>query len=331
MFRFSCCVMMSLCWLSAASAQDAAPTAPPAAEAIAPGLLDAPDAMQSSADDGPLTSGDSPSDVTPLTLSPTDSPDADTRPSPGLTEFWGYRSSESELNWIVGDGNQFGDFLIKWDHYQPRGIASGLGVGLGFHFLGGPAVTDMPPRLYDFSLSYQTRDVINDLGYDLAAAVLAASDFEGSSRRGIRFPAHAVGYLFVDPRFELALGADFLDRDDIQILPVAGIIWHPDPAVRAEILFPYPRLDIQLNEQHRLFVRGALGGGTWAIERDSGLDDLATYYDLRIGIGLERLGEGQERQSFEIAYLFDRKLEYASRIGDYYPAGTVMLRIATSY
>jgi hypothetical protein len=189
----------------------------------------------------------------------------------------------------------------------------------------------MPPRVFNFSLGYQRRKQIgSSFTYDVAAAVMAASDFEGSSRRGIRFPAHAVGYYAVDPNLDLALGADFLDREDIQILPVAGFVWRPDPDVRVELLFPRPRIDFQLTDCNRLFLRGGLGGGTWAVERDGGADDLATYYDLQIGVGLDRRGE-HGWQSFEIAYLFDRKLEYASQVGDYQPAGTVMIRTVSSY
>ena len=110
---------------------------------------------------------------------------------------------------------------------------------------------------------------------------MAASDFEGSSRRGIRFPAHAVGYMAIEPNLDFVLGADFLDREDIQWLPVAGLIWRPDPDLRLELVFPYPSIDVQLTRWYRLYIGGGLGGGTWAVERDSEVDDLATYGDLR--------------------------------------------------
>jgi hypothetical protein len=204
-------------------------------------------------------------------------------------------------------------------------------VGIALHFLAGPEVTDMPPRLFNFSLGYQKRKDLGGFVYDVSAAVMAASDFEGSSRRGIRLPAHAVGYLLVDPQWEFALGVDFLDREDIHLLPVAGVIWRPDPDVRVELLFPYPRVDVQLNEQYRLYVRGGLGGGTWAIERASGTDDLATYYDLRVAVGLDQIGCHGGGQSFEIACLFDRKLEYASQVGDYCPSATVLFQTVNTY
>jgi hypothetical protein len=332
MYRFFCGPMLWLCCAHTALAQPAAapPTTTP--EVISPGLLNTPRDAQSAGSDGLL--GEDPLQdgcATPLTDVPGAPPASEKTCVQALDDFWGYRTAENGVSWIVGDGNQFGDFTIESDHYQPRGVTSGVGVGFALHFLAGPEVTDMPPRLYDFSIGYQKRQVIDGLGYDVSAAVTMASDFEGSCRRGFRFPAHAVGYILADRNLELALGADFLDRDDIQILPVAGVIWRPDPNIRVELLFPYPRVDLQLNDQYRWFIRGGLGGGTWAVERVNFVDDLATYYDLRIGVGLARLDEDQDGQTFEIAYLFDRKLEYASRDGDYHPAGTVMIRSVCSY
>ncbi|MHB8972112.1 MAG: hypothetical protein ACYC3X_06835 [Pirellulaceae bacterium] len=156
-----------------------------------------------------------------------------------LSDFWGYRSAQSVVSWMVGDGNQFGDFSFGSDYYQSSGVASGFGIGAEIHFLAGPEQTDMPPRLYNFSLGYQKRALMGDLAYDAAAAVMAASDFEGSSRRGIRFPAHAVGYLALEPNLDVVLGADFLDRADIRVLPVAGLIWRPDPDIRLELVTRY--------------------------------------------------------------------------------------------
>jgi len=248
-----------------------------------------------------------------------------------LHDFWGYRHETSATSWIVGNGDQFGVFSLESDHYQARGLNKGIGVGLKFHFLAGPARTDMPPRVFDFSLGYQRRERLGDFGYDVAAAVMASSDFEGSSREGIRFPSHAVGYLKVDAMTELVFGAEYLDRGDIKLLPVGGLIVLPHPDVRLDLVFPRPRATFQLTEEHRLFVGGELGGGSWAIERVSLVDDLATYRDLRLRVGLERIKDDGQWSAFEIAYLFDRNLEFSSGNGDYSPVDTVMIRLIQTH
>ena len=248
-----------------------------------------------------------------------------------LTDFRGYRVGETWCSWMVGNGDQFGDYSFGTDYYQHAGKRLWFGARLCMHFLAGPDRTDMPPRLYNFLGGYQKRDVLGEFAYDVAAGVNAASDFAGSSRRGIRFPAHAVGYLKLEENFDLVFGADFLDRADIHWLPVAGFVWCPSPDVRIEVVFPYPRVDFQVTDDHRLYLAGGVGGGTWAVERDSEVDDLATYGDLRAAIGLENLNHAVYGQVWEIAVLFDRQLQYTSLVGDYRPDATVMIRSLNRY
>ncbi len=245
-----------------------------------------------------------------------------------LDEFFGYRCGENSLDWIFGGGDQFGMFSIASNHYQSPGENSGLSAGLHFHFLDGPERAEMPPRVFDFSLAFQSRKQMGDFSYDVAGSVMASSDFEGSSREGIRFPSHAVGYLRVNPTTELVFGIDYLDRGDLKLLPVGGLIVVPHPNVRLEIVFPRPRAVFRLTDKHRLFVRGELGGGTWAVERYRTVDDLASYRDLRLGIGVETLGSKGHRSIIEIAYLFSRRLEFTSGDGDYAPDDTAMIRLA---
>ena len=256
---------------------------------------------------------------------------AATPPVASLGDFLGYRYSTSSLDWIPGNGDRFGMFSIAADHYQKSGINNGVGVGFGFHFLAGPEQTDMPPRVYDFSLAYQIRRRLGPLGFDLAASVLAASDFEGSARKGILFPSHAVGFLSIRPEIDVVFGVDYLDRGDIKLLPVGGLIWTPNSEMRLELVFPRPRAVFPLAEGYRLYLAGELGGGTWAIERVTFGDDLATYRDLRACIGVENVEKDGERAAFEIGYLFDRRLEYSSGSGDMHLDDAVMLRLATRY
>ena len=126
-------------------------------------------------------------------------------------------------------------------------------------------------------------------------------------------------------------GVDFLDRGDIKLLPVAGLIWNPNPEMRFELVFPRPRAVFQLTDRSRLYVSGELGGDTWAIQRVTLGNDLATYRDLRVCIGLEHADNDNTWSAFEIGYLFDRRLEYSSGIGDMRLDDAVMFRLVTSY
>ena len=71
------------------------------------------------------------------------------------------------------------------------GITDGIGdvnVGMDFNFLCGPVETDLPPRVYDFSICLPDSQQLGPLKFDLATSVLAATDFVGNARKGILFP-----------------------------------------------------------------------------------------------------------------------------------------------
>ena len=248
-----------------------------------------------------------------------------------LDAFWGYRYNENVFGWMIGNGDQFGDVMLISNRFEAAGIATGVGAGVEFHSLAGPGGTDMPPMVYEFSLGYQMRDQLGDLRYDVSCGILAASDFEGSARRGIRLPSHAVGYVALNETLDVVFGFEYLDRADISVLPVGGLIWRPDRDVRLELVFPRPSAYVQLTQCYRLCLKGGLGGATWAVERDSEVDDLATYSDLRFSLGVEKRTEEGRWESLEVAYLFDRTLDFTSGDGDYRPNGTIMIRSVTSY
>lgn len=286
----------------------------------------------------PPSQGHSPAGETRIggELQPTGEPvdldgSAEAKPAASLSDFMGYRYSTSALEWIPGGGDQFGIFSVLLDRYEHSGIQNGIIAGFGFHLFSGPVQSDMPPRTYDFSIGYQVRQQIGPLAFDLASAVQASSDFEGSARKGIQYPSHGVGFLTVRPELDLVFGVDYLDRADIKLLPVAGLIWKPNPETRYELVFPRPRAVFQLTDACRLYVFGELGGGTWAIERPTFGDNVATYRDLRVCIGFESIEKDGRQSAIEVGYLFDRRLEYTSGVGNMNLNDAVMLRLVTMY
>ncbi len=110
-------------------------------------------------------------------------------------------------------------------------------------------------------------------------------------------------------------GVEVLDRDDISLLPVAGIVWRPRRDLVLELVFPRPKLQIQLESQRALYVNAELGGDTWAIQRVDRTSDNVTYRDIRIMGGIIDYGEQSDRV-LEFGWAFDRSLEYRSGAGD---------------
>jgi hypothetical protein len=256
--------------------------------------------------------------------------DSDSEP---LDRPFSYNAAQSSTAWLPGGDDEFG--IVSLENLGVIGVGqpSGMAAGFGVHFLDGPVRTEMPPRLFDFSMGYQRREWLwPDIGWDFLFRVGAYSDFEGSAKDGVRFPGHAVTFLRLTPSLTWLLGIDYLDRDDISLLPVFGAAWSPSDDVRLDLAFPRPSLAVRVMDSTTwLYLAGELGGGTWAIERDEAWDDNATYRDLRLVFGIETLEQDGSGSALELGYVFDRELEYRSGLGDYSPEDCLMIRLVGRY
>ena len=152
-------------------------------------------------------------------------------------------------------------------------------------------------------------------------------------REGLRFPGHGVLYYTPSDTFQLLVGIDYLDRDDIAWLPVVGAVYKPHPDFRVDAVFPRPRVASRLGGERWLYLAAEMDGGTWAIQRADCTNDVATYRDYRLCLGVQHGEEkGEQTTSYlEVGYVFARHLEYRSGTPSYDPLSTTLLRVVTCY
>ena len=227
-----------------------------------------------------------------------------------------YRQAESGLSWLPGNGQNFG--LVEWRYapYLERDEDEGLKLAFNMTWLSGPHSVPLPARVYEFSAGYQKQGQFSDrFSYDLSARIGVFSDFDGSAREGVRFPSHAVGMFHINDCTDFVFGADYLDRDDISVLPVAGISWRPPahPALRFDLIFPRPRIDYAFSKSHRMYVTGRLGGDTWDV--DDGIEHVVTYRDYRVLLGFQSADDDGDTSSVEFGYVFGREMELRGQPG----------------
>lgn len=224
-----------------------------------------------------------------------------------------YRVDESSWTWIPGSGDDFGWFSLLGSTWKPRGPVTGMGGTINIHWLAGPGSSPLPPRLYDFALGFQSRESLSErFSYDVSAGVGIYSDFEASARDGIRFPAHATGMVHINSTTDFIFGADYLDRDDIPVLPVAGFSFHDQfvRGLRMDLVFPRPQIEYALSDTWRSYLRGTLDGGTWDIEFPNGSDQVMTCRDYRLLLGFEHAEEDGSLKAIEFGYVFGRELSF---------------------
>jgi hypothetical protein len=111
----------------------------------------------------------------------------------------------------------------------------------GSSLLDCPASMDIPSELYRVSGSMMWLKQHSDrMNFMIGATPGVASDFE-ATENAFRIVGFGAAKYQWTPTTELMLGVAYLDRDDIPILPMAGLIWIPDEDTRLELTLPRPR------------------------------------------------------------------------------------------
>ncbi len=268
----------------------------------------------------------------PIVTSPVPSP---TAPSDSLglqAQFLG------DATHVIGSGNSLGitTLTARAVLETPRLPGVSLRPLFGWHFLNGPRRTDLPGQLYDASVEARMYWPFGErLIGEFAIAPGVYSDFNNTSGDALRIVGRAVGYYRWSPDVRLAAGATYLDRQDVRALPIAGVIWTPTPDDQFTLLFPQPRIAHRYRKdadhERWVYLSGEFGGGSWAIQRASGRDDVVSYRDWRLITGIEFKYANKTSWRIEGGYVFSRELEYVSNIGNYQPGDTSMIRAAFVY
>lgn len=212
--------------------------------------------------------------------------------------------------------------------------------GFGVNYLEGPKDADLPPQLFDAYVQYRwLSQVTPKLGLDFAVTPGVWSDFQQESGEAFRLPGHGAAAWTWNENTKIVLGAAYLDRPDIEVIPIGGVIWTPRDDVTFDLVFPHPKISRRIawggepseSVQDWLYIAGEFNGDAWAIRRPDGADDVVVLSDYRVILGLERKVLGGFSSRFEVGYVFGRRIRYSSDTPDFYPSDTVMLRGGLTY
>lgn len=211
-----------------------------------------------------------------------------------------------------------------------------LTPGYGWTLVDGPSYADLPSQLHEAYLDVRylkrfTPAFLLDLG--LTPGLY--SDFEGNHRDAFRLGARSLVAMTYSPTVQLVAGVAYLDRDDVEFLPLGGLVWTPRDDIRLELVSPRPRYLQRLwkegGQEAWWYIAGELGGGSWAIERRCGCSDTVNYYDGRLTLGWELRNERGLGGLFEAGYVFYRHLEYLSGGPTFEPDDTFVIRAGLTF
>jgi hypothetical protein len=205
-----------------------------------------------------------------------------------------------------------------------------------------PTTADLPPRAYSGFIGFHfhtspDRPLQGEINFRPGVY----TDFETLDTDSFRFPGYGLIKYQLTERLQLKGGLEYLDRLQIQMLPAGGVLWTPSPQTRFDIYFPRPKLAQYFttlgNQDLWWYVGGEYGGGSWTIQRDSGMTDRVDYNDIRVFLGIEfgpaqRMANADPIGFFEGGFVFRREVIYAENPGDNFePNESFMLRAGVSY
>ncbi len=246
-------------------------------------------------------------------------------------------STRAEYTFILPDGDGFG--LMSLDLSSPVEVKPGSAVFITPHFnwvhLTDPDGVDLPNDLYGFSLRTEfwlKRG--DDWLFQFFVEPGLYSDLENNTSDAFRMPGQALAFYQYRPAWQIVAGVIYVDREDVTIIPAGGLIYKPHDRLRFDLIFPRPKLAVQYGfdpcVENWFYALGEWGGSSWAVSRPTG-DDVLTYRDFRILLGMEQKRKDSITWLFEAGIAMGREVEFRSDVGNYDGDPSLIGRIAIKF
>jgi hypothetical protein len=235
---------------------------------------------------------------------------------------------EEETGWISFDQLRLNAGVL---HDSPDGlgitdlVATGIfktsipGVTIspqfGSHWFGSTSINNIPDQTYDLTVELTAGLPLGE-DWILAGGISPGvfTDFQASGAELFRFPFRILAFYKYSDTLKLGAGVLYLDRPDVNILPLVGLSYIPNDHFNAELWFPRPKVSWRYLKQADLerwvYVVGEFGGGAWAIQRDDGTNDQFAYRDYRMMVGFEQRVEEGFNWFAEGGLIFGRQVSF---------------------
>ncbi|HVJ86546.1 MAG TPA: DUF6268 family outer membrane beta-barrel protein [Caulifigura sp.] len=186
---------------------------------------------------------------------------------------------------------------------------------VGSHYFGSTSLDNIPDRTYDISVELTGGIPIND-DWIIAGGISPGifTDFEGGGGDLFRIPARVLAFYKYSETLKLGAGVLYLDRPDVNVLPLVGLSYIPNDHFNAELWFPRPKVSWRYMKrpdfERWIYVVGEFGGGAWNIRMDDGSNDQFAYRDYRAMVGIEQRAEEGFNWFAEGGLIFGRQLSF---------------------
>ncbi len=249
-----------------------------------------------------------------------------------------WKSTSLSGAWLPGSGDRMGitDINLSGKIIFPKFQVASITPAYQMYLLNGPDRTDVPGALHYAYVNFATYIPFSDRWIGkVSVAPGVASDFQTGSSKQIRIQGVGMMIFQQTEDRQWTIGVAYLDREDVSLLPLFGVSWSPTERSRIELIFPRPRFKLQLSKSGEYekwgYLGAEFGGGSWAINRSNGTDDVVTIREYRLLGGVEHKLPENRSWFWETGLVIGRSLEYSSGLGDYNPASTLLLNGGFTY
>lgn len=196
---------------------------------------------------------------------------------------------------------------------------------------------EIPSTLYDFGIDlFHTRRINQRWKFLGLLRPSLRSDLV-TNRAPIRVLALALlQWEAVPDTATWAIGAVYLGRPDLPVLPAVGLTWTPDPTRKLELQFPRSRMFKRLakdgaKSETWAFTSIGIGGNTWAVLNGDGQTEEIALRDLRLTLGLEKIVSGGGGWFAETGLALDRRLENLANDSNIYLSNGLFVSAGWAY
>ena len=265
--------------------------------------------------------------------------------APPEREFRLFQKPSAKVTWLAGggdDGLGLAEVNASISTAIPPFVFGSLIIvtpSLAVTTVDQPSGLGLPSELYLASASFLWMNTVSDrLKFMAIVTPGVSSDFRATEDSFQLFALGVVTYQRT-PEIQYMFGAVHTGRSDIPVFPVLGLVWTPHEDLRVEVTLPRPRVARRVyglsqygsDAEDWIYFAGELGGGTWAVERPSGDQDLLTIRDFRLVLGFERKTAFGLQANAELGYVFGRSIEFEHDPTEFEPTNTLMLRTGFSF
>jgi hypothetical protein len=219
--------------------------------------------------------------------------------------------------------------------------------GFQLHLWDGPVLLPgLPSKAYTGYIDFGWEPKITQqLTADLHFKPYIGTDFNTFSTDSVRAAGSGAAVIWFSPRFAIKAGVDYINRADIKMLPILGVIWQPNQDMYFDISIPRPLFKWKMSTfgtgDGWWYIGGEYGGGTWTLQYPPvppiypvSVKSLTDINDIRIFGGFEwhhMRGVRDVKSFIEIGYVWDRHIVYVvDQSFNYDPSATLMVRAGFS-